>query len=279
MGSIYHYTDLNAVVNILNQLKLRATEIRYLNDSTEFVDGKGYIKEEVDRVSALHLGESRVNVLSSLRLLQGVASHRDQSVTYGTVMVTSFSRAYDQLSQWRGYGLYCIEFDEGGLGEHLPLHKCVYEPNEKRSLAALSVREGLAKLSTYFEAKPEIPHVSVNEPYEIAEVVEAKAAIFKHEGFAEEQEVRAVFEMWKHYYPEDLKHRVRADMIVPFIERPIPAKSIKSITVGPMNNQAMAIASLTSFLQCWQDDPAERKGVPIFHDIVVKGSLVPFRSA
>lgn len=43
--NLYHYTDLNAVHSILETHKIRMTDIRFLNDKTEYLKGLEILQE------------------------------------------------------------------------------------------------------------------------------------------------------------------------------------------------------------------------------------------
>ena len=82
---IYHYTNINALLSILNGIKvekngtpvltLRATNINYLNDYSE-----GQLLPRV-------LDKMGISIPEQL----------------GDIYITSFSNSFDSLSMWRGY--------------------------------------------------------------------------------------------------------------------------------------------------------------------------------
>lgn len=253
MASLFHYTDLNAVMSILQSLKLRATSIQYLNDSEEYRNGFQLISEHIR--TSLRLKPDRNFGCYSSR--EGVLQFLNSYVADDMEMwcsirdfffVASFSRSPDQLSQWRGYGSYCLELDEAALGKYLPLYSCIYDDQVKKSTAKAIVESVVAEIVQ--EAKSEqVEAVHWNKSYKMLK----NPTIYKHSGFSEESEVRAVLECHRDFVRENILYRIRGDMLVPYIEMPIAAECIKSITVGPMRYQDLAAASLQEYLYKWAD--------------------------
>lgn len=78
---VYHYTDLNALINIdgENDLTLWATNIKYLNDTRE-------LKEGVDIVN--HIMQSNISYKAN---------------QFDKIYTTSFSKNKDSLQMWAMY--------------------------------------------------------------------------------------------------------------------------------------------------------------------------------
>ncbi|RMH88167.1 DUF2971 domain-containing protein [Stutzerimonas zhaodongensis] len=254
MASLFHYTDLNAVMSILQNLKLRATSIQYLNDSEEYRNGFQLISEHI-KSSLEHDPDKNFGCYSNREgALQFLKSYvADDMEMWCSIrdffFVTSFSRSPDQLSQWRGYGSYCLEFDEATLGKYLPLYSCIYDDEVKQSTASATVESVVTEIIR--EAKSEeLEAVHWNTSYRMLK----NPTIYKHSGFSEESEVRAVLECHSDFIRENILYRIRGDMLVPYVEMPIGAECIKSITVGPMRYQDLAAASLQEHLYKWAAD-------------------------
>ena len=103
----YHYTDLNALINILrkNEIVLRATNCLYLNDSNEILEGIESIKR-----------------ITQKQLQQGA---------FRSYYITSFSHSKDELSMWGMYasnGSGCaIGFDIYEVLKYYDLYvNCIY---------------------------------------------------------------------------------------------------------------------------------------------------------
>jgi hypothetical protein len=102
------------------------------------------------------------------------------------------------------------------------------------------------------------------------------AATFKHRGFSEEKESRIVVSSNDSEYPGNVKYRPRGDVLIPYIEVPITLDCIKSVTVGPVQNQKMSFASMSEFVhsieKIWQVDSGN-----IEYELTVNKSAIPFR--
>lgn len=105
--NVYHYTDLNAMISILSKDKivLRATNVLYLNDPHELLEGIDVINEILK--DKIHPGAFR------------------------NYYLTSFSANKDSLSMWGMYaanGNGCaLAFDYDELSKVYPIMiKCIY---------------------------------------------------------------------------------------------------------------------------------------------------------
>ena len=146
LSHIYHYTDATAVINILtSQTKhLRVTNIRYLNDSSEYRQAQDRIFKEIERRGSSDFvrflsGGQQVNTLQAIgQTAFGLATLNDP------VFVTSFSEEENLLSQWRAYcpkgDGYSLGFDasdfSGDPVEGMALVKCVYTDEDAAKLCS-----------------------------------------------------------------------------------------------------------------------------------------------
>lgn len=122
--NVYHYTDLNALINILgnDKIALRATNISYLNDPHELIEGISTINE-VQRKSI-------------------------EPGAFRNYYLTSFSSCQDNLSMWGMYaanGNGCalaFDYDELSKGYEIMI-KCTYGKDEiKQSFSNLRFPAG-----------------------------------------------------------------------------------------------------------------------------------------
>lgn len=124
---LYHYTDQQGLLGILNNRAIWATAVGYLNDSSEFRHAR-----EVAR-TVLNARIANAN-LDDKTLLYDLLATID--TTGGNICVTSFSVQGDSLSQWRAYSGsgagYAIGFDSKRLdliakANECKLAKCIYD--------------------------------------------------------------------------------------------------------------------------------------------------------
>jgi Protein of unknown function (DUF2971) len=93
---IYHYTSMDALLSIVQSEKMRATHIRYLNDTSEAdVIWHAAQKRLTWKLDSLPAGEARDLLSEIVRVLPDRAGCTD--------FVASFSENGDDLSQWRAY--------------------------------------------------------------------------------------------------------------------------------------------------------------------------------
>lgn len=273
MESLYHYTDLNAVVSIFQSLKLRATSIQYLNDSEEYRNGFELFSKALRDSLTLPPNKNFGCYSSYEGALQFLNTYVAEDMDMWCSLrefffVTSFSRSPDQLSQWRGYGPYCLEFNESALKEHMKLYSCIYEDEQKKASVRAEVDSAASEITMKAESD-EVESIHWNIGYEMLRA----PTIYKHSGFIEEAEVRAVFMCESDVKRDNVLYRIKGDILIPYVEVPISAQCIKSITVGPMKNQELAAASLQNLVEGWK-----RRNLPINSSCQVHLSRIPYRA-
>ena len=149
---LYHYTTLDAFVNIVKEQEIWASNIFYMNDTHEFhwaVElARDLLKTEMDNES--------VENKDTLELMYAELSKVKPGDITLSVFACSFSEDGDDLNQWRAYcpnGGVSIGFprqDLNDIAETQPgtgFVRCVYDENEQRSL----IREAISRA---VEAKP-----------------------------------------------------------------------------------------------------------------------------
>jgi|GEM_PF-4197384 hypothetical protein len=226
---IYHYTTMEALLNITKTKQLWLTDSRYLNDKAEVVNARGII---IDTINAEANNLSKVMRECIKRLQSRSWRSRKPIRTY----VTSFSRKHDILSQWKGYAHsrsgVCIGFDRSSIfqstheGWNKPyLFKVIYSEKAKIDL----IKKFLYQLDDALREN------RINSKY--AEIVEFTfdgfmeicSVCFKDPSWAEEAEVRLVI------LPNEVKlldHREKSGFIIPFAKCKLnPAEAITSITL------------------------------------------------
>jgi hypothetical protein len=269
--SLFHYTDVQTVHSILLNKKLWLTDIRFLNDSEELEDG-------ISRLSEALLSPSRgisVNPTFYRNSIDYLRSAFSDTVSFGIdeepIFVFSLSRVEDLLSQWRAYGSYAIEFDEKALSVCVPaLRACIYDINRKNAEATISVATALTNISREMGGHDgDARLVGLDSVVNLIEL----AATFKNQGFSEEQEVRIVTQASE--TEKSIKYRPKGNRLIPYLEVPITMDCIKSIRVGPMNEQDLALLSMSGFVRQierdWQSEST------IEYELHVEKSSIPFR--
>ncbi|MEG0969258.1 MAG: hypothetical protein RSG92_28260, partial [Pseudomonas sp.] len=107
-GSLYHYTDVNAVRSILEKRQLWLSDIRFLNDSQEMNDGSRFVLDALDDLLPVPGMDKDCFDNAKERLREAFDDHISFDIDDEPTFVCSFSEAGNQLSQWRAYGKYAV---------------------------------------------------------------------------------------------------------------------------------------------------------------------------
>jgi len=204
---LYHYTNTDGVIGIIQSNNLWATGFQSLNDATELVHGATILIDELDRYGNQHGGD--ILVLLS-KLSNYYKEHGETYRGFFETYIISFSEDNDVLSQWRAYSDQakgcCVEFDFTDsrlftiVSEATPwaleVLPVIYDESQQRTL----IQSGIERLLGYLDST----EWTVQK---IANATEAKQGIilgllmhsfepfvtaFKHAGFSEEKEWRGI---------------------------------------------------------------------------------------
>lgn len=120
---VYHYTTAAGLVGILENRVLHATDMRFLNDSHEFIGGLDQVSEILNERVSTRLSQFRQLRRQALygytlnEITETSSEKMRQAREHYLYGVTCFCENDDLLSQWRGYGVggYAIGFDSNRL--------------------------------------------------------------------------------------------------------------------------------------------------------------------
>lgn len=253
---LYHYTDLNALISILSHRQLWLTDSMYLNDSEEMFDGASILSTTLlsDDLKPLSSGNKKyiLDVINNMK-------NRDIPAYY----IASFSEQDDLLSQWRAYGMFCIEFDPSKINNI----RCAYASDDKSKIAHNSINtcdqsiqlykmqgaDTLAKHTTYME------------------LVIASLRM-KNEGFSEEKEHRMIVSVEGTDRSKQVKFRARNDVVIPYITWDFDPTAIKAIHVGPVKDKDLTRKSIENMLRHQSEIAPE-----LYGHIEIKESNISYR--
>jgi hypothetical protein len=283
---VYHYTSMDVVLKIIATKELWATNVRYLNDVSEFQ----FFLETAQR----RLPE----IIPDMNHVDLAAFAKQASQNLGCVpdflrvpFVTSFSLYDDSLTHWRSYcpagNGVSIGFRTGSLLDAYvqkvslpgtivpkPVFGEVYYPDPKNTETVDSViRE------VYSAAQDDVRTRDWPLLDAFLRRLMSIASFIKHPSFENEHEYRLTVAaiQWR---PDLLCFRPNPSTLVPYVKVNIPRFSsaprkigesentwnaIASITIGPTPNMALSSDSLSAF--CWT------KGI----DPEIRRSRVPYR--
>lgn len=245
----FHYTNENGALGILEERKMRATHIGYLNDKAEFFHAIHLVIDIIKKTAKKRLKRNQFVVVD-------LVFERLRKLLLPDVYVASFSENKDQLSQWRAYSKYggfSIGFDLALLSKQVRQYgvsalKCIYD----RSTQEKRLKDVVVSFYQIVERVSEIGAVDKKNAEAMAagftKVIASIAPSFKHPSFSEESEIRFIYSFLgsseikeKGFYP-------KSGIFVPFVKFPIDGNSlVKEIVVGPSNSSDLSRRSLELF--------------------------------
>jgi len=266
-GLLWHYTDFRAFEGILGG-KFWATDIRYLNDTTEY---EYLIEFAFDAAIAIGSPDPSMPIVSTESIVMTMRRYV-KTLSKPAIYVSCFSRKEDDLSQWRGYsptpfGL-AMGFDEIVLrkcveSQEFEMRDCQYGVDPKAMQDKLKEfydrpRSHPAYTDDFNKGLRERPEIFYGMSVQaFCEDLPKNAAYTKHPAFKAEEEVRVAGEG-----KAAAKFRTSRSMIVPYIEWEAPLEALRFIVIGPGPHRNENVASVRKLWTGGQ----------------VAGSLIPFRN-
>lgn len=272
--TLYHYTTQQGLIGVLTNHVVWATDIRYLNDSSEYSYGETVIERIISR--------RRRGAKGDLRKFYEDSDAAKGLYSQTRFFVTSLTENGNLLSQWRGYTPNGNGFSLGfsvdklktvlGKRGEFSLVKCVYEQSEQEKL----VNDGIDLAIQEWKKRNEPTHrvgpikIGVYAPLSLGALCSYLAPVFKSPTFSEEEEWRLVLTQTD---SSTLEFRAGQSMITPYIEVKLLPQSKKlklmplsEVIIGPTPHPELARDAVTTLL--------ESQGL----EAQVKLSDIPFRS-
>jgi len=257
---LYHYTGVNSLLGIARTKSLWASNVFYLNDSSEIVHACKVLEEVLlPRFAFGKPTSPEYEFQRQFREWVGTCK-----TTPYNVFVFSLSEQPSLLSQWRSYTPHgkgvSVGFSEGtikSLSElsDLRIAKCLYKAADQESV----LRTLLDELLTTFQrersnidttqAHPtQCYHPFLEERFrgDVLQVL----SIIKHPAFEEEREWRLISPYYARYTVPAIKFREGASMLVPYIELPLGEVKpyFSSVILGPSQHEHLSMSALSMFL-------------------------------
>jgi hypothetical protein len=257
-GLLYHYTSIDAFLSIVEQKKLRATSLNYLNDESEGELGISLIRDAAlqEQQQASGRGKEFLELLVSWL-------DKDYLRELGAVYALCFSERRDQLSQWRGYTPHgrgiCLGIDIGVLVQRMQqigtgwtFQNCRYQKPSQKTWARAILSRLMREATEEPSSNPRSQHFQEVINRNMPDVVRV-AALMKNESFVDEMEVRFISPMFRHDDPK-VKFRPGRSTIVPYIEfdlveRPEDRLPSIDVLIGPGPSQRLTHAAATYVMQ------------------------------
>lgn len=245
VSEVYQYTDVDALFNGIVRpqddgsvdLCLRSTNCQYLNDFNEIKYGK----EVVDQLVFGYLKEGRDEYRSLVNL--------------DNIYLSCFSTEVNILPMWSMYGKegkgIALGFDVDLLqSDKRHLYRCIYDFVEFRYEIQEAVRSSRKKENTIG-----------NDPVVFSRYISVLHELVKHHCYEYEQEYRLIIDT-----EEKPEYRSSGGILIPYVENHFPAKALRTVIVGPRNDDEMVVKSIKRWLE------SVGKG-----DVNVVPSGLPFR--
>ena len=299
-NSVYHYTDLNAFINIFSNREFWISNINYMNDSEEFSNGLQIcikVLEEYISKDTFELKKQFASILGIIRLrkipeLMGIDTNNLFSI--------SFCHHGDLLTQWNCYGINGVaigfrnnntDIDTGialvpknlyqeelkkytSPDQMIPknerlfyLKNVIYDDTEKEKVFR-ALFDHIAKEEEKIKGVIDIFQSNIiNSIYYFC-------AYMKNQCFSHEQEARIIFPRNQNV---EVSYRTRGNAILPYIKykilnlncRPHKLFPVSDIVLCPNPNIDYTMKSVKYFLQT--------QGYEYLVD-KVRASEIPFRS-
>jgi hypothetical protein len=250
---LYHYTRMNAFQDMMSSGVLWATDVRYMNDASEFAYGLKLVEEVIS--------ELRKEDEGLARLLRSIESR----LSYLRLFVFSLSEKSNDLSQWTAYGgrlgglaigfetsVLVIDRSSDPKMKDILLINVEYDKDQQRS----SVRTLLHKaLSIYQKIGEDQVSRGVITGF-IAERLFYHLIRLKHPCFSHEAEWRLVVTSLGPF-DENIEYHSNAMGLVPHVLFKMVARAgpltgkmpIRTIVQGPTVDKDLAKEALLGFLR------------------------------
>lgn len=198
---LFHYTNLNGLIGILDTSELWLSNMYFLNDKNEFELGLKFVIEQLesykDGFSVLKPTKYFIEALE-----KAIDFIKEQDSPYILSMTTN----NDLLSQWRGYTNNGVGVNIGFSNKffeenNLKVYKCIYEVEKQKEIInhiltqSIFMFIGITNSQGIFKDSEEIEHSQYNEAVNIAGKYFIDRTVFfcsliKDKSFIEEDEWR-----------------------------------------------------------------------------------------
>ncbi len=269
-GPLYHSTQQDGFLGIIQGAEIWATHTQYLNDLREYLHAVDMVRDQIRAIQAF--GDPSLR-----QILQEMEAGLD-GIESMNVCVCSFSEERDSLSQWRAYGAsssgFAIGFSGSFVGEVADRENwffapCIYDPKKQSELISALVQEVIEQnvareKSSAKEEMPLPPGGNLNA------YLHRYAPILKDHSFREEKEWRLISRPLM-CSSKAFEFRAGNSMLIPYYKLRLGADpaalKIKEVVVGPTPHPHQSAMSARSFLVRHS-----------LRDVAVVPSAVPYRS-
>ena len=302
---LWHYTTQEGFLGIIKGKNLRATNIFYLNDATEYKYAKGLLKDVLGSYFPYtNLNNDLQNIINkvSLRIAEDTMFDNSnlfdkhakykmlltiqdavEKLEFNETYILSFTKKGDDLNQWRAYcphnNGFCIGFSKSELYKRTEnliarnamfLEDCLYLKEKQENLIRQAIDEALTEFEKDFgnsaDKKKTFNDCLLDFMLRLLRIIPR----LKHASFMEEKESRLIYVKLIKTAEEPVNFRAGKSMLVPYIEFPLSDKDditiLKKIIVGPTPHMHLSVSAAKSLLETYK-----------VRDCEVVRSEVPYR--
>lgn len=284
---LYHYTTQKGLFGIIEDKCIWATDIRYLNDSTEWFGGIALFLKALKKEKEKRENSDEKKLLSLIKNSLETLKFFENEKMKNSVYLCSFSEDKDHLSQWRAYSSNDVGYNIGfklktikniiELNKkkfvHFKLVPCIYKLLDQIDLVKKLIEETFNAYN-YFKNENEKDksfilyacNYFMNNFYELVPLI-------KNENFYAEKEWRLVTSFAKNMF-YNLQHRKGKFMPIPFIkfdfvdDKNKDRLLIYKVHIGPTPHAELSKRSVISLLS---SNNIEYKSV--------ENSIIPYRGS
>lgn len=283
-ATLYHYTSLQGLHDILTGKNIWATHIHYFNDRSEFTHAIELTEEILVRISASNAYDlSTTHIIKSIAKAFHVLANDISRTSNIGIYVTSFSENGDLLSQWRGYcnsGAGCSIGIDGSLlldiadSNDCNIVKCNYARNDQKLVLQQYIERMLDSYSFGTMTAPLSYDEIDGMASDIYGLVAKIAPHYKDAAFEEENEWRLVPRKFRNDLGE-VDFRVGKSSLIPYIKYNLNIirghdyghVPVKEVIIGPALNQQLTKKSVEQL--------RHKLHIPAFQ---IRCSHIPFRT-
>ena len=232
-------------MGIIESRQLRASELRYMNDSTELLYAIDLLQTTITARSQQSSGNKV--------LLSNFSNWLNNQVDSGPMLFSASFRANGNLlSQWRGYSSHgkgiSLGFNHQAVqslasAQDFRLGKCLYDVCEQQKLATRIID----CVMSMCDHEDDIEVVLQDIEADLMSI----CALLKHPAFTEEQEWRLISPTFTTVSSAPIAFREGKAMLVPYYLFGLEFEEgikLDHVYVGPTPNGALSVNALTHYL-------------------------------
>ncbi len=282
---IFHYTDANAFLSIMQKKELWATHINFMNDSLEGLIGYNIL----EKILNYKKEKSNSKKSDGTEKLDYLLKNLKKNLEKTNIFIVSFTSSSDDLNQWRGYadtpnGLN-IKFNPVRLSASIissknidciidKIQKAVFEKQQLEEFCLLMpclYSEELQKFLLY-DLENQIPNGkdffdSYSNACDAAELLTFFAPFLKEKSFKGEKEWRLAIFLPK--TSNKISYRAGKSSIIPFYKFGFNLDAVTGVKLGPARPDKKFIKSSIEF---YIDKELHQKNIKITE------SKIPYRN-